>query len=282
MYNIKERVLSLIKAIRESFYGSDIVYTKGSCYQLFKILSVVFPTAEAYYFDKHIYTKIEGSFYDINGIVKQCDEAVIYTNQYDLHNTKFDLWSQGMECPSCDDIIPYHDLYVEQKDKSIKYLNLSARSRNSLMRYGISTISKLCNTSDEILLSMKNLGEKSVKEIKQKIKQYHNKGDAIVIKDQTIDHTINIDVKEISEKIANELQTKFISNITLIVEKITSKSLNNGLDKKIDEVIAGKELENENIEKYIKAYYTSEKFLKSIDEKLISTVQDINKILKSK
>lgn len=68
----KERnVLRLIYAIRNSFPQSVEVYTKGSCYQFFKILQAVFPEAEAYYDCDHVITKIDGQFYDITGRVKK-------------------------------------------------------------------------------------------------------------------------------------------------------------------------------------------------------------------
>ena len=102
-------VLTFLTGLRESFYGADVVYTKGSCYELFKILSALFPTADAYYYDKHIYTKIDNVFYDINGIATP-EKPEPYNGQFDLHKTKFDLWVQGLECPHCDEIISYHEL----------------------------------------------------------------------------------------------------------------------------------------------------------------------------
>lgn len=62
----EEKILNLITAIRESFGGSIAVYTCGNCYQFYEILKSVFPDAEAYG-SGHVYTKIDGKFYDIRG-----------------------------------------------------------------------------------------------------------------------------------------------------------------------------------------------------------------------
>ena len=65
------RVLKIIELIRESFIGSEEVYTMGSCYQFYKILKELFPEANAYYDSHHVITEIDGIFYDITGIVQK-------------------------------------------------------------------------------------------------------------------------------------------------------------------------------------------------------------------
>lgn len=61
--------VEFIRSLRESFNGSEIVYTQGSCYQLYLILKGLYPEAEAYYDDieGHVYTKIGDKLYDIYG-----------------------------------------------------------------------------------------------------------------------------------------------------------------------------------------------------------------------
>lgn len=61
--------LALINAIRNSFIGSEEVYTQGSCYQLHLILKAVFPQARQWVIDPplHVLTEIDGRFYDIYG-----------------------------------------------------------------------------------------------------------------------------------------------------------------------------------------------------------------------
>lgn len=58
---------SFISKIRDSFIGSQQVYTEGSCYHFYLILKEVFPDAEAYYDNYHVVTKIGDKFYDITG-----------------------------------------------------------------------------------------------------------------------------------------------------------------------------------------------------------------------
>ena len=64
-------VESFIATIRDSFIGSQQVYTEGSCYHFYLILKCVYPEAEPYYDADHIITKIGNSFYDITGEVQQ-------------------------------------------------------------------------------------------------------------------------------------------------------------------------------------------------------------------
>jgi hypothetical protein len=59
-----------ISVIRDSFIGSQQVYTEGSCYHFYLILKEVFPEAECWYDQDHIITKIGDKFYDITGEVR--------------------------------------------------------------------------------------------------------------------------------------------------------------------------------------------------------------------
>ena len=63
-------VEEFISTIRDSFIGSQQVYTEGSCYHFYLILKTVFPTAEPYYDLDHIITKINDKYYDITGEVR--------------------------------------------------------------------------------------------------------------------------------------------------------------------------------------------------------------------
>jgi hypothetical protein len=62
-----EKIINIIKAIRESFGASIAVYTLGNCYQFFEILKTLFEDAEAYYDGNHVWVKIGDKFYDIRG-----------------------------------------------------------------------------------------------------------------------------------------------------------------------------------------------------------------------
>ena len=58
-----------ISVIRDSFIGSQQVYTEGSCYHFYLILKQVFPEAECWFDIDHVITKIDDKFYDITGEV---------------------------------------------------------------------------------------------------------------------------------------------------------------------------------------------------------------------
>lgn len=63
----EQEVEKFIRTIRDSFIGSQQVYTEGSCYHFYLILKQVFPESKAYYDADHIITKIGDKFYDITG-----------------------------------------------------------------------------------------------------------------------------------------------------------------------------------------------------------------------
>ena len=52
---------------------------------------------------------------------------------------------------------------------TIEELDLSVRSYNCLKRAGISTVNELCNKTEEELVKFRNLGKKSLKEVKEKL-----------------------------------------------------------------------------------------------------------------
>ena len=64
------KVESFIAKIRDSFIGSQQVYTEGSCYHFYLILKEVFSEAECYFDEDHVVTKIGDKFYDITGEVR--------------------------------------------------------------------------------------------------------------------------------------------------------------------------------------------------------------------
>ena len=54
-------------------------------------------------------------------------------------------------------------------DASIDILELSARAEHCLQRAGVTTIGKLCAMSEEELSKLRNMGKKTVEEVKAKI-----------------------------------------------------------------------------------------------------------------
>ena len=70
------KVESFISRLRDSFVGSQQVYTQGSCYHLYLILKEVFPEALPYYDGDHVITKIGDRYYDITGEVS-CSSGML-------------------------------------------------------------------------------------------------------------------------------------------------------------------------------------------------------------
>ena len=66
------QILRVIKEIKASNPVMEEIFTQGSCFNLFMILNAMCIRAECYYsiLDGHAVTMIDGTLYDINGIVK--------------------------------------------------------------------------------------------------------------------------------------------------------------------------------------------------------------------
>jgi len=56
-------------------------------------------------------------------------------------------------------------------EKPIEDLDLSVRSYNCLKRAGINTLGELIEKSEEDMMRVRNLGKKSLKEVKQKLEE---------------------------------------------------------------------------------------------------------------
>lgn len=91
-----EKVEAFIATVRDSFIGSQQVYTEGSCYHFYLILKQVFPQAEPYYDADHIISKIDDKYYDITGEVRGDLNLEIYERlpsyslkaPYNIYKTK--------------------------------------------------------------------------------------------------------------------------------------------------------------------------------------------------
>lgn len=91
-----EKVLLIIRGIRETSPMQEKIFTNGSCYQLFKFLQIFFPFAECYCNshksdDVHVIVKIEDRFYDITGEIskKQAKNYEVISNSMEadlIHN----------------------------------------------------------------------------------------------------------------------------------------------------------------------------------------------------
>ena len=61
---------------------------------------------------------------------------------------------------------------TKHQDMTIEDLDLSVRSYNCLKRAGIATVSELTQKSEEDMMKVRNLGKKSLKEVKDKLASY--------------------------------------------------------------------------------------------------------------
>lgn len=98
---------SIITIIRNSFPQASIVYTRGSCGQLYKILKEIFPDSMAFTNGYHIITKIKNNFYDINGIVKHTKGFFPCRGDELLLSSKYMGDLEYIQCPNCDEVYRY-------------------------------------------------------------------------------------------------------------------------------------------------------------------------------
>lgn len=76
---------------------------------------------------------------------------------------------------SAEDVVVFNAEEEKPKDKyedmSIEELDFSVRSYNCLKRAAITTVSELCNKTEEEMMKVRNLGKKSLKEVKDKLEE---------------------------------------------------------------------------------------------------------------
>jgi DNA-directed RNA polymerase subunit alpha len=81
------------------------------------------------------------------------------------------------EFTKLDDVVKSYKLVKEEvkteenkyQDMMIEELDLSVRSNNCLKRAGISTVMELTQKSEDEMMKVRNLGKKSLKEVKEKL-----------------------------------------------------------------------------------------------------------------
>ena len=66
-------ILETIQLIRDSFDGSEIVYTRGSCVKLAMILKHIYPEGQILYDLNHAIFQYGKNCFDINGFAEQTD-----------------------------------------------------------------------------------------------------------------------------------------------------------------------------------------------------------------
>jgi len=95
---------NIIANLRNSFSHATVVYTRGSCGQLYKILKEIFPDAIAYENGDHVITKIGNKFWDIKGEVTRTQGFKLCKPNNEMLSHYFGNDLQHIQCPSCDEV----------------------------------------------------------------------------------------------------------------------------------------------------------------------------------
>ena len=61
------RIVEMLRALRNAHEHMAGVLRHGACYELYQVLRALYPDAEPWQLDDHVYTRIRGRFYDIHG-----------------------------------------------------------------------------------------------------------------------------------------------------------------------------------------------------------------------
>ena len=64
-----DKISKFCARVKDSHPDAEFIYTNGACWEFFLMLRVFYPNATPYYDHEmgHVYTEIDGKFYDING-----------------------------------------------------------------------------------------------------------------------------------------------------------------------------------------------------------------------
>lgn len=131
-----------------------------------------------------LYTPIQRVQYEVEKTVNLSDRLIleVYTNGSVKPQEAIALSSKILidhfnELTKLDEIAKMVDFMVESEEdthnkkleKSIEDLDLSVRSYNCLKRAGINTVQELINHTEEDMMKVRNLGRKSLKEVKDKL-----------------------------------------------------------------------------------------------------------------
>lgn len=131
-----------------------------------------------------LFTPIQRVQYDVEKTVNLSDRLIIevFTNgsiepQEAIALSSKILTDHLSVFTELDDIAKMAEFMVESEEdtinkkleKSIEDLDLSVRSYNCLKRAGINTVQELINQTEEDMMKVRNLGRKSLKEVKDKL-----------------------------------------------------------------------------------------------------------------
>lgn len=121
--NAHAEVMAVCKVIRRSFHDSVLVYRYGGCYGFYLVLKHFFPTAIAYYDDKHkdhILTKIGDRFYDITGEVdckEVCRKRPYWEEPIRLTAADHEHWEDCMYGQRLEDMLAKHASWAKKRAK---------------------------------------------------------------------------------------------------------------------------------------------------------------------
>lgn len=103
------KVEEFLKTLKDSDFFIEFIFTRGSCYQLYKILKVLFPESLPYYNGEHVITLIDGQYYDINGIRDDYKSFHLMSEQEMIEAEKWSFAKNNDlyygECPVCEEPI---------------------------------------------------------------------------------------------------------------------------------------------------------------------------------
>jgi len=71
--SVNLQLLEIIKILKHSHVTIKKIFSDGACYEFYRFLKLLYPNAEAWYDGNHVYTKIDDTFYDINGVTDFTD-----------------------------------------------------------------------------------------------------------------------------------------------------------------------------------------------------------------
>jgi len=106
----KIEVEKFLSTLKWSDFFIEHIYTRGGCYQLYKVLKVIFPEAVPYFDGAHVATLIDSKLWDINGIVKDdCNNFRAMTEEQEKEAEKWSFAANNDlyygECPICEEPI---------------------------------------------------------------------------------------------------------------------------------------------------------------------------------
>lgn len=105
----QEQLLTLLTAIRESDTLMPHIYLNGGCYQLYKVLKAVYPTAVLVINEQenHVCANIDGVNYHILGVCNE-EEFTEATPEQEERCKKWGFsknYYPSVECPHCEEQI---------------------------------------------------------------------------------------------------------------------------------------------------------------------------------